>query len=543
MQTNNQNSKVYTGNASLDALSYNGDNGEYIKFFKKGVRYVSPSEKYQYQGRILPAHDLNINPSSPEFATSYSGFRVCKTSEVKDNSDLDQTRNVPRPTNWFVGMAGYKMFGNLKADILSPMTKRAYPGMNAMSKEDFADPINDIFMLARNHPTYQVLTKNGTAKQAPTIPKSRTFAVMNVFARRDQSKPLENQLMLIPKSGLDAMLNRLVWPTIYGQTPRDINWPEFMYGDITHPTTGLWFVSCLEPSGTFTTNTLAFSTQPNSLVGSTVYPVDNNVLQSRQVLDHNLFEWLTYQQIVDLLVEDGSIPHELITQACQHLANIPAGQSRGAVYSYPTQPSPTANVPNNNVVNTAASAVFAPPPQMTYTAPQAPVAPQPAAVAAPQPPPAPPQMAAAPEATIQHPKYWVAVVGSQEPPVLLSAPDAKLKLHNSGENTRFMDEAGGEWKTPQQMGWVKPPVAPAAPKPPQAPVVEEISATIKTETATVPLGKEYSSSGDQLTDAEISEVKTLREKMHLNSAPPAMEEITRLMSLESRARKHGQVLA
>ena len=520
---NNRKSFTLTGNDSLDALSYT-EKPQYIKFFKKGLNYSFPSEKRQYQGRILPAHDTTINSADPNFATSVAPYRVCPVAQVRDNSDLDTTRGVPRPTNWFVGMAGYRMFGNLKADILSPMTKRAYPATTATSREDLADPIADIHKLARNHPQYKRLTEDGGNLKAPTIPKSRTFAIMNALARNDAAKPLENQLLILPKTGLDSMLDKLAWPTIYGQTPRDMAWPEFMFGDITHPTTGLWFISCLQPAGSFMTNTVCFSSQPNSLMGSSVFPVEQKALAQRYALDHNMFEWLSYQQIVDLLVEDGTIPHELITEACQHLANIPAASKKGSSYAFSNNvtnvsqaaPTPTAPVNLGSFALPPTSVVA----QTAPAIPQAPVA---------------PVAPAAPSAPKVEVKYWFAVVNGDKNPELVTEVEAKVRLNHFGEKSRFMAESGGQWQTPQQMGWVKPPVAPSAP--PSAPVVEITESEVK-----VPLGNEYVSSGGSLSDAEVAEMKSLREKMHLNSAPPEMHEITRLMNLESRARQNSQAV-
>jgi hypothetical protein len=302
-------------------------------------------------------------------------------------------------------------------------------------------------------------------------------------------------------------------------------------------------------------------------MGSSVFSVEPAVLAQRKVLDHNLFEWMSYQEIVDLIVEDGTIPYELVSAACSHLANIPPEKKR-VQYS-------VANPAHVNI-NPAALGSFA----LPTTAPvQAPVLPTMAPVAAPAIPvmqapvfnvptmPAPqlPVMPPVMAAPVVEAKYWFAVIGTQNPPQLLTESQAKSQLTAVGDKARFMAEAGGDWKTPQQMGWgIASPAAPPQMPPafPSQPVAQtgnievlttdvpfDVPANVQFQNAPaveepkVPLGKEYSSSGDMLSDGELAEVKALRSKMQLNAAPPSMEDITRLMALESRARKHGQALA
>ncbi len=326
-----------TGIAGIDDLDDFQSNQ--FPFFAPHVASASPSEKRKIGGRILPVHDVRLNPKDAAYPTSFLPYRVCNSASMKDPNDMDPDRNVPKPTGWAVGFAGYRMFGRMKADIVSPYSRKGYPGATT-SREDLADPIEDIRTYIRNiasNPGYEAYKERylekpkNTTRGGAIVPHRRVFVAMNMYARVGDNQVAENMLVYIPAAGFAELLNRLSYPTVHGMNPRDPNFPEFLYGDVTHPDSGLWAFSSVDPVGTVTVSTFKLSHANNTLAGSAPFPVNAQVLASRYALDQSLYRWMTYQEIVDLVVEDGSIPYEFVQASCSHMANIPPKRQQSAI--------------------------------------------------------------------------------------------------------------------------------------------------------------------------------------------------------------------
>ena len=331
---------VSSGNSTVDGLGMFESNG--TQFFAPGVTGKTPSEKFTLNGRILPAFDPNLI-GKPEHPTSFIPYRVCKVNQVTSGDQMD-ARNVPRTTNWFVGMMGYRMFdvGGTRHDITSPMTKKVYPGFGQSTPDDLADPFIDIInylkkRFAKDKPSLEFYTEAPGKNQSPIVPHPKTMVVCNMWGRvgneAQASGLTQNFLGFCTNTGWNNLLDRLAYPTLYSTQPRDPNFPEFLFGDITDPATGLYSWGAKVQSGETTPWSWIFSAGPNTLEKSVVTPVNETVLRQRHALDHTLFNILSYQEIVDLIVAAASIPYEFVAAACSHRATVKPYKETTATYS------------------------------------------------------------------------------------------------------------------------------------------------------------------------------------------------------------------
>jgi hypothetical protein len=109
-----------------------------------------------------------------------------------------------------------------------------------------------------------------------------------------------------------------------GTPLRDENWPKYMFGDITHPETGVILQSASYKSDTGNTfNGFQIGASNKRLQEVRELPVTEAQLEARADLGSlDVLNIPSYQEIVDFIVRDGSIPLEVIKQACGHMANI-----------------------------------------------------------------------------------------------------------------------------------------------------------------------------------------------------------------------------
>lgn len=523
----------YTGNADIDALSDESSGGSsWVRFFADGVKGFSPHDKAKMAGRILPAFSPTLDRNDPQYKYSWNRYRVCSSAALTE-ADKDPTRACPKATNWASAFNGYKMFGRSRHDILSPTTKKVFAAhFPGMTKEDLADPIADIreyvLQLHKARPD-QGLDKRfleGGQKKGAIIPKIRTFVYYNFFGQHAED-PMDNFLFYLPKAGHDEVLNRLAYPTVYSMQPRDPNFPEFLFGDVTDPASGLWAWAqkvAIGAAGGQTVWTLGFSHAPNSLQGANPYPVTNEILGKRYEFGPHLFAWRKYSDIVAMIVEDGDIPYEFVQAACSYMGTVPP--QRGGASHFP--PPDTQNpAMNGGYAPPPAGGGYMPPPPAPggYTPPPAPGGyaappPPPGAYSAPaggpppppvqefMPPPPPVHQAPPPPAQHQPPPPPAAVAPpvqqapppppAQQPPppaapepVFWASAAVRNNVHQGaptqqataaqvlalyaqfGADTRAMtfDYSSG-WKEPQQFAEIgiqlPPPPAQQAPPPPPA---------------------------------------------------------------------------
>lgn len=291
-----------------------------IGFFQKGVNVVKPSGKHPLSGRILPARDPGMNPEDSAWANSVVPYRDMASGE------LDEDTQSPAFANWYTNVFGYRFFGRGSEDFLSPQTLKAIAG-DGVSAEDAADPIQDIFNFAQDcdNPDWVELTKKPEKKNSRSVvPLASKLSLLNMYVKTGKGA-WENAAVIVSRSALENLKLKLCWPTPRSIEPVDPKFPDYLYGDVTAVKTGL--LTTIQPIRleNIDINGFVFSTKDFTLEGAQRMPIkdDKKVLAARyDLLSSEVLKILTYQQIVDFLVQDGTIPYELIQAACGQNANI-----------------------------------------------------------------------------------------------------------------------------------------------------------------------------------------------------------------------------
>ena len=107
-------------------------------FVHAGTRATQFRATQAAEMRILPAFNYEQHqPDSPEFATSFVGYRDNGLKE-------DFKTRTPGFTSWYYGVVGYTFYGSSRRSFLSPLT-----GGN-MNRRGVC-PLNDIYNYCRNN--------------------------------------------------------------------------------------------------------------------------------------------------------------------------------------------------------------------------------------------------------------------------------------------------------------------------------------------------------------------------------------------------------
>jgi len=389
-----------------------------VYMFKDRVQSFLPSAKTIVVGRFLPSFNWTIPMEDPAFATGWLPYR--------DKASAHPKTGLPVFTRWSVALDVFDGMGPEGRDtIISNNSRIALCGAQDVSPADRLDALGDVHRVAQNHaktdPTIKAMLETERANARPIIPRSATKVLFNIMGVRDRQWAVGPMPMsysgFTELSRLADLFPNPIEPVL------DPEWP-YMYGDFTAPATGLQFQTCQVPAANKRPfNSVQFSTKPNSVEGVTRCPVPDSVLAQRiNLWDPAIYNWFTYQEQVDYLVNSTQVPMHLIQEACSMRASIP--ERKGAVvYSQPghQQPSlpglpsaPTGYQPQ------AAPAGYPAPPATGYPAP-----PQAAPAGYPAPPaagypaspqagyPAPPQVPITPGAV--NPATFASPPGYQPP--------------------------------------------------------------------------------------------------------------------------------
>ena len=524
--------RQFTGTMTGGSEADSARRSNAISFFQKGVKYLIPSEKKRISGRILPARDPNLSANDASWLTSVIPYRDVLSGY------MDSDTKTPKFNAFWGNIKCYSFWGRLQACITSPQTLKYVHGA---SVSDQADPIEDCRIYCKKHgdemfglvKASTLIDKIPNSREKPPIPHAQDKSVFNMYCAEERGQ-WDTQLVVVAGQAVEDLKKKLSWYTTTMQVgPHDPNFPSFLFGDVTNPATGLLATISPFTVGTMTVNGFNFSIQDQTLEGYKVFPVGENELKKRyNFLTPEVLRIETYQDLVNFIVDDGTIPYELIQLACGRMANIPKAPKQNTTVSSPMMPAhhqvggimgmpvggsaPAAvqiesiapgapsdkywiNGPTGVVETTAANIMSAvklggDPMVMAFdysggwktasllgfklvvpTPPAAPTPPPPPA--APTPPPAPtPEPPAAPQPIVQVPArdmtpWWVAHKG-----VTSDKPACEVQdLFDAGEKLLVMkyDKSTG-WLAPEAAGFVKdniPMGAPAAPAAPAAPMM------------------------------------------------------------------------
>lgn len=337
-----QNTRLAGGSAGYHKVDENTYEGNRISMFRDpDVNPVFLSSTKQITGYILPG----FNPALAPFDEA----RPMSVCPYRDASAIDPETGNPAFSSWFVSVPGYNFYGTGKNTFVSP---------RAIGQPD---PIFDCRMEVyrrrkQGDESLMHLVNRPTSYKDPhPLPGTVTLTMFNAVCpptnekERDQS--VKNRVLVLKKAATRKIFTDLDMPRpVSVSTPVDSEWPTFLLGDITNPQHALYFTSA---TGRLDNGTeypaldfgkVVYVDAQTSRVDCRSTQVPAQYLQGRYDLCDvdNVVYIPTYEELVELLVNEGLVPYELIESVCADKCNkFPAKPSRTAV-SAPASHTPVA---------------------------------------------------------------------------------------------------------------------------------------------------------------------------------------------------------
>lgn len=326
--------RITTGAESYEKVkdSNNWDNQRRINMFKvNGLYPMFLRSGKQFNGLILPAFDSSLDEFDSSRPSSYEPYR---------SSDLqDKNTGFGAFTGWFTSLLGYCYYGTGKSTFVSPKT---------VSEKD---PIHDLRDYVYNlnktmgDSTYMDLVEPKDPRNYVTpLPRASRIALVNVWAgttnekAKDQS--VTNRVLVLREQAFTKLRKDLdTLRPVTVDTPSDPDFPMFLYGDITSPKIGALQFSTMmytPENGGFAGPALDLGKLTHKGGGmqsitTTRVPVTEAMLRGRYDLADadNVLHIPTYEEIVDLLIEEGLVPYELLQRVCSpnYNGSFPANPS------------------------------------------------------------------------------------------------------------------------------------------------------------------------------------------------------------------------
>lgn len=305
-----------------------------------GVEIFFAKKDKHMQVRLLPARDTSYSPADAAFATSVLPYRR------DDGIGVDTETQTELFTAWYVMVRGYRYFGRSSSDFLSPLTMSRIPGIDPMSARD---PLNDIRQFCYNHsdPAIKALTDKGSGgdKMSAVVPSSSVYILANALINDGEKWHPGAEIYASTSAAFDDLKEALAVRRHDGCTniPLDPVWGKYMLGDVTSIAHGAIANVVKRSVGTVSPWCFDYTTNKQNSVGYQPHPMDpsseavQNILRGRKdLLDtEKVLKFMSYQEIVNLLAADGSIPSWLIEQACGGSCNLPKFASQNTTYSTP----------------------------------------------------------------------------------------------------------------------------------------------------------------------------------------------------------------
>lgn len=397
----------------------------YYKPNVPGLKAVTPSGKYPFKGRILPCYDFSMDTVDTAFKTGVAPYRV--------NDWADPNTGVAEFSEFMVSLPCYSYFGKSKNKFLSPTAR--YRWSRDHTAEDVADPVADIIKLIEGsgNPAWQSLTQRQGEDYA-TLPAASPRTFFNMWGLKSGERTPYNAIVDVSGGAMYDLKDQLNFRATPESPGIDPNWPQFLLGDVTDPQTGLIAVVSLISSVPQRKNFNGFIFQQNggnrhTLENIAVRDVSPEVLAGRCLLlsAESVFKILTYQELVDFILDDGAVPQEVIKAACSYMANVTGKDNSKPTYVVPP--------PAQRAAPVTLAADFSFDDVEPFKGP-APVAPHSPATLAPSAPAAPP---AAPP--VEEPSFFHVTEGNNTPVEgTLSSIQEKI---NNGQKVQVYD--GATW--------------------------------------------------------------------------------------------------
>jgi hypothetical protein len=462
------------GSAGAEKLEK--DRNEVISMFHAGVDYYYPKGTESVRMKILPARASadTMSRQDPEWPYSVLPYRDM-TGEI-----LDAATQTEAFTNWFAVIKGYRFFGRNGDSFISPLTLKL---AGVTDPNECADPIRDCYNWIKREGGEQykhLIDKPKDQKKDAPVSYPKDIVIFCAEVCKDNK--WTPRLVVTSTAAKDDLLRQLSIGTPYkSNEPYDPDFPMYLYGDITNPERGLVVHTCSKKTPTYSFNGFAIGDSEREVSNATARVTPREALAKRPaLLSCDTLKILTYQELVDYIVADGTIPVEVIEAACGRFAKVDPSKAGTLKTRKADEDEPETDGSSKTVASsgksigraeeavvrqdakeqqaaslhkTAASAE-------TPAAPATKPPPPPPAAKKPAPPPPPPKKAAVFV-------WYVDEAGDVK--------EAQLdKLQDAGYDGLVMPKDGDEWKPIAD--FAKPAAAPAAKpaaaKPPETPAAK-----------------------------------------------------------------------
>lgn len=317
-------------------------NSNIINIVRPGVEWLIPSDKKVGLAiRIKPALDTRLEPTDPNFPLSWRPYR--------DRGTQDEKSGLPAFTEWFSMPRVYRYFGNTGLHFVSPTSR---PEGMGFSEADRADPLNHIRSFCKkpgnnqwayliDKPEKNDKDENGKFAKA-TVGWPESIALYNVwYVHQDETTPVDAVTFVTTgghkhvKDQMDAQR-----PAAIDQNSPlfDPAWPEFLLGDPTDPNRGYWanFRKYQVGNGGAKPWCPLWSSRPGHLdpTGLRGAPLTVEAMKKRWDITSEDVLWIeSYQRLVEIIINDGAIPREVVAQACGHMCSIPGNGAPQQTYA------------------------------------------------------------------------------------------------------------------------------------------------------------------------------------------------------------------
>lgn len=298
--------------------------------FKDKITQFFPSAAKPVQGRILPGFDWLVSQSDPAFLTGWDAYRSSGAQQ-----SLDPKTSLPAFTRWHLEIEVFDGMGADNRDIIIANSSRSFMlHSEQATPADKQDAIADVYYLvkkkAKDDKSYEAYITSDSKRDRPVVARPSTKVLFNVMGVKDGKWVVGAQQMTFTglkyvKGLLDLFPNPM-------EPRRDNNW-QFLYGDVTHPDTGLLYTTLqIHEDRQLPFNALQFSNMQNTATDVKVVPAGQNELAQRiNFWDPSIYNWMTYQEQVDYMINETQTPIEFIAEACSCRANVTARSNRVAV--------------------------------------------------------------------------------------------------------------------------------------------------------------------------------------------------------------------
>lgn len=297
-----------------DSFTNNEERRNGLRYLQNNIPTVSLSSKTSPQGYILPAFNSNMSPRDTQYAVSHEAYRIPGT--------IDRDTNEPKFSAWYYTLPCYDFFGKDFHSFVSP----AAFGMG--------DPINDIrryiyrrrkydsdaqfmHLVSKDYWTNQD-DKNDFKKKV-ALPNTQNLTFINVWSNSGSDKDTEfkNRVLILRPGAAKELFKTLnTERSMRDGAATDMLWPDYKIGDITNPEAAPMFSTKMIPTETNANiqfPVLSFGSTP------TYNKLTDDMLRGRYALDDdNVLYVPSYEEIVQILVDNEEVPYELIRQVCKN---------------------------------------------------------------------------------------------------------------------------------------------------------------------------------------------------------------------------------